>query len=70
MRHHSKHKNWYTIIDESINMKFIVNFLIKDNIFSFQLGCDTKNTEFTDFFYTKTTEIALGRPIDKYLKLT
>lgn len=29
-----------------------------------------KNTEFADLFYTGTTQIALGRPIDEYLKST
>lgn len=65
----TRHGNWHITVDKSIDLKLIVNFLIEDDVFSFWPGCSTKNTEFTDLFYIKTTEIALGKPIDEYLKL-
>lgn len=49
-------------------MKLIVKSLIKDDIFGFQPSYGTKNIKFTDLFYTRTTEITLGKLIDEYLK--
>lgn len=65
----TRHGNRHATVDQSIDMKLIVSLLIKDNVFSFKLGCGNKNTEFTDLFYNGTAEIALGIPIDEYLQI-
>lgn len=48
-------------------MKFVVNFPIKNDVFSFKPGCGTKNTKFTHLFFTETGEIASSILINEYL---
>ena len=61
-------ENQHATINVSMNLKLVVSFLMVNNVFSFKPGCGIKNTKFTDFFYTKTTEIASGIPVNKYLQ--
>ena len=63
----TRHGNQYATVDESMDVKLVVSFLIEDDIFSFKPGRGTKNTEFTDLFFTGTGKIASGIPTDEYL---
>lgn len=40
-------------------MKLVGGFLIKNNIFSFKLGCGTNNTKFKTLFFSGTVKIAI-----------
>lgn len=63
----TRYSNYYIIINQAMNIKFITNLLIKDDIFKPQPNFRTKNIKFTNLFYTGTIKIVLNKFIYKYL---